>query len=417
MSDPAEIVIVDGSRTPFCKMGSDLAAMDAVGLGAAAVKALMARVGVSHEGVDEVIFGCVCQPFDAANIARVIALRSGFPDSTPAFTVQRNCASGMEAITTAANKIHAGRGEVFVVGGTESMSHVPFLYRRSAVQKFSALGGARSFGKKLQAMLRFRPRDFSPVIGLKLGLADPVAGMGMGETAELLAREFDISRAEQDAFANRSQHRAAEAQQKLAEEISPVFPEGVKHAATRDNGVRDDSSTDKLAKLRPAFDRKYGTVTAGNSSQISDGAVALLVTTAGRASKEGWQVLGTLIDHAFTGCDPKRMGLGPVTAIQQLHQRTGAAPKDCEVVEINEAFAAQVLAVQKALAGAGLEVSDEQLNPNGGAVALGHPVGATGARLVLTVLNELKRRGGGQGIASLCVGGGQGGAVLLRHRP
>ncbi len=417
MANNREIVIIDGVRTPFCRMASDLAGFDAVDLGVSASKALLAKTGIDSGVIDEVVFGCVCQPFDSANIARVIALRAGVPESTPAFTVQRNCASGMEAVTTAFNKINAGRGEVFLVGGTESMSNIPLLFRDSAARKFAALARSKGLVTRLAAMMKFRPQDFAPVVGLQLGLSDKIANMSMGDTAELLAREYAISRGEQDAFANDSQHKAAAAQDFLQQQIAPVFTAKAKSAVAEDNGVRGDSSVEKLAKLRPVFDRRYGTVTAGNSSQISDGAVALLVTTAERAKSEGWEVLGTLVDYAYSGCDPKRMGLGPVGAIGKLHAAGGVRPTDCEVVEINEAFAVQVLAVMKDLEQAGLPVTESQLNPHGGAIALGHPVGATGARLILTTLHALRQRGGGQGIASLCIGGGQGGAVHLRSAP
>ena len=414
MAENREIVIVDGVRTPFCRMASELADFDAVDLGVAASKALLAKTGIDSGVIDEVVFGCVAQPFDSANIARVIALRAGVPVTTPAFTVQRNCASGMEAVTTAMNKINAGRGEVFLVGGTESMSNIPLLFRHSAAQKFAALARAKGWGTRLAAMTKFRLHDFDPVVGLRLGLADKIAGMGMGDTAEILAREYGISREEQDAFANDSQHKAVAARTFFEQEITPMFPANAKNAVEEDNGVRGDSTVEKLAKLRPVFERRYGSVTAGNSSQISDGAVALLVTTAERAKSEGWDVLGTLVDYAYSGCDPKRMGLGPVGAVGKLHTVGGIRPTDCDVIEINEAFAVQVLAVMKELENAGLPVTESQLNPHGGAIALGHPVGATGARLILTTLYALKHRGGGQGIASLCIGGGQGGAVHLR---
>src|SRR6516225_5185459 len=217
------LVIVDGVRTPFCRAGTDLALLGADELGRVAVNALLTRSGLDPELVDEVIFGCVAQPVDAANVARVIALRAGIPQSVPAVTVQRNCASGCEAVTQAQEKILAGRGSLFIVGGVESMSNIPLLYKPSAAEKFGRVARAKTFGRRLRALAAFRPGDFQPLVGLQLGLTDPVCGLNMGETAELLAREFDIPRAEQDAFAMQSHQRAVAARDKLAEEICPVF--------------------------------------------------------------------------------------------------------------------------------------------------------------------------------------------------
>ena len=401
------LAIIDGVRTPFCKMGTELAALSADELGRIAVSALLAKTGLDPALVDEVIIGCVCQPFDAANIARVIALRAGIPESVPAATVNRNCASGMESLTAAAERMAAGRGSVFIVGGTESMTNVPLLYRPEAAQKFGKLAKAKSATESLAAMARFRVSDFQPRIGLQMGLTDPVSGLNMGETAELLARENHITRDAQDAFAHRSHERAVAAADAMAAEICPVYVNG--NAITRDNGPRTDSSIARLAKLRTIFDQ-YGTVTAGNSSQVTDGAVSLLVMSAKRAAELTLTPLGVLTHYAYTGCDPARMGLGPVSAIAKASKNAGLTVEDADIVEINEAFAAQVLAVLQQV-----PVPEEKLNVNGGAIALGHPVGATGARLVLTALKELHRRGGRRALVSLCVGGGQGAALWLER--
>jgi acetyl-CoA acetyltransferase family protein len=272
-------VIVEGVRTPFCKAGTELAALAADELGRVAVNALLTRTGLDPRLVDEVIFGCVAQPADAANVARVIALRAGIPKETPAFTVHRNCASGCEAVTQACDKIAAGRGEIYVVGGVESMSQIPLLFRQAASKKFTALGRAKSAFQKLAALAAFRPSDFSPLAGLKLGLSDPVCGLNMGQTAELLAREWNISREEEDSFALESHRRATAAAARLAEEISPVYlNRGSKSKpVAADNGPRRGQTMEALAKLRPVFEPETGVVTAGNSSQISDGAAALLV--------------------------------------------------------------------------------------------------------------------------------------------
>jgi acetyl-CoA C-acetyltransferase/acetyl-CoA acyltransferase len=422
------LAIIDGVRTPFCKAGTDLARLDAVELGRIAVTSLLKRTGLDPSLIDEVIFGCVSQPADAANVARVIALRSGIPQHVPAATVHRNCASGLEAVTTAYEKLCAGRGRVFLVGGTESMSQMPLLFSQRAAQKFSRVARARTVPAKVGALAAFRKGDFKPRIGLQLGLTDPVCGLNMGETAEVLAREFHISREEQDAFALESHKRAVAARNRLAEEICPVVSTGNgKGAVAVDNGPRENQSLEALAKLRPVFDKELGSVTAGNSSQITDGAVALLLMEVERARELGLAPIGALVDYAVVGCDPKRMGLGPVFAMEKLERQCGLRVSDADLIEINEAFAAQALAVLQAaeseeFAEEQLEretplgkISRDKLNVNGGAIALGHPVGATGARLILTSLKELQRRNARRALISLCVGGGQGAALWLER--
>jgi acetyl-CoA C-acetyltransferase/acetyl-CoA acyltransferase len=421
----SRLVIVDGVRTPFCKAGTDLASLRADELGRIAVNALLTRTGLDPELVDEVIFGCVAQPADATNVARVIALRAGIPESVPAMTVQRNCASGCEAVTLAQERLLAGRGSIFVVGGTESMSNIPLFYKQTTAEKFGRLSRAKSFGQRLQSIAAFRPVDFAPRIGLLLGLSDPVSGLNMGETAEVLAREFGINRDEQDAFALESHKRALAAREKFSEEICPAFLPAKGTAATKDNGPRENQSSEALAKLRPVFDRGTGTVTAGNASQVTDGAVALLVMSEEKAERLGFKPLGSLAGYAYAGCDPARMGLGPVFAMAQAEAKTGLSPADADLIEINEAFAAQTLAVIKCAktgkcGGKSLrepigEIPSERLNVNGGAIALGHPVGATGARLVLSSLKELHRRKAKRALVTLCVGGGQGAALWLER--
>jgi acetyl-CoA acetyltransferase family protein len=426
------LVIIDGLRTPFSKMGTDLAALGADELGRVAVNALLTRTGIDPAIVDEVIFGCVGQPADAANVARVIALRAGIPKSVPAITVHRNCASGCEAITQAQEKIAAGRGSIYIVGGTESMSNYPLLYKQSAAEKFTRLSRARTFGQRLKAFAAFRPADFQPRVGLMLGLTDPVCGLNMGETAEVLAREFAISRAEQDEFALRSHQRAIAAREKLSAEICPIFPalnfeRRTSNSVVQDNGPRENQTMEALAKLKPVFDRKTGSVTAGNSSQITDGAVALLVMSESKANELGLKPLGVLVGYAYAGCDPSRMGLGPLHAIAEAEKRTNLKLADADLIEVNEAFAVQTLAVMRG-AGSGKyareclkreqplgEMPVEKLNVNGGAIALGHPVGASGARLALTSLKELQRRNQKRALVTVCVGGGQGAALWLER--
>ena len=410
-----EIVIVDGLRTPFSKMGTDLAGVDSVEMGRVAVQALLTKTGLDPDLVDETVFGCVSQPADSANIARVIALRAGIPECKPAFTVHRNCASGLEAITTAADRIIAGRGEIYVVGGTESMTRIPLLYKHDTAIKFGALARCKTFGQKLSQMAKFRPSDFAPVVGLKLGLSDPISEMNMGETAELLAREFDISRQEQDEFALRSHQLAEEGAEKRAEEITPFYNPKSGQPIRHDNGVREGQSMEALAKLRPVFERNTGTVTAGNASQITDGAAALLLMSRDKCNELGMKPLGKLVDYQYVGCSPARMGLGPAHAIAKMAERIGVIPAGADVIEINEAFSVQVLACLKMLKERGIEVPDDRLNVNGGAIALGHPVGASGARIALTALKELERKKGNSALVSLCIGGGQGGAAWLER--
>ncbi len=422
--NPSPLVIIAGMRTPFTRMGTELAPLSADDLGRHAVAALLAHTALDPQHVSELIFGCVGQPADSANIARIIALRAGIPKKVPAATVNRNCASGMEAITTAHQRMLAGMGDCFIVGGTESMSNYPLLFRDSATEHFTELAKAKSLKERLLALTHFRPQDFSPLLGLQLGLSDPISGLNMGETAEVLVRDFDISRDAQDLFAAQSHAKAIAAQEQTLGEIAPAYAEG--KAVPQDNGLRKDSTFEKLSSLRPVFDHKTGSVTAGNASQITDGAVALLVASEAKAEALGIEPLGRLTGYAYTGCDPARMGLGPVQAIAAANARAGRTLEDADLIEINEAFAAQVLAVLKAIKEpkyakkAGLdapigEIPEEKLNRRGGAIALGHPVGATGARLVLSALRQLKENGGQRALTSLCIGGGQGAALWLER--
>lgn len=405
-------------------MGGDFAHLSAADLGKHAVVSLLAEANIDASAIDEVIMGCVCQPADSANIARVISLRAGLPKSVIASTVHRNCASGMEAITTAYERMNAGCGDLFIVGGCESMTNAPVLYKKSAILKFSNLAKSRGLIQKVKNLSKFRPRDFSPIIGLKLGLTDPTTGLNMGQTAELLAREYKISRAEQDLFAAESHLKALAAREALNKEISAVYTNG--KAITEDNGIRNDSTPTKLAKLKPVFERSTGTVTAGNSSQITDGAAALLVGSEAAGKRLGLTPIGRLRSYAYAGCDPKRMGLGPIHAMAKLFRQSKLSLKQADLIEINEAFAAQVIACMKASVSsklaelAGLdhplgEIHPELLNCRGGAIALGHPVGATGARIVHSALHQLRTQQKQHALTTLCIGGGQGAALWLEN--
>lgn len=418
------LVIVDGIRTPFCKMGSDLAGMSAGDLGAAAVKQLVAQSGLDVESLDQVVMGCVGQPVDSANLARIIALRSGLPESVPAVTVHRNCASGCEAITQAAMAVAAGEGCSFLVGGTESMSNYPLLFHPAAAEKFMSLSKARSVAQRLGALAAFRLGDFKPLISLQMGLTDPVCGLNMGETAELIAREAGLSRADQDDFARESHARALAGRLFLQGEIVTVFPPSGR-AVEEDNGIRTPDQLQKLDQLKPVFEKGTGTVTAGNASQITDGAVALWVMSEKEAQNQGRKPLARLRGYAYAGCDPTRMGLGPLYALAALEAKSEFRLADMDLIEINEAFAGQVLACcigaeSEAFARSELDrdtalgpIAKDKLNIHGGSIALGHPVGATGARLTLTLARALRDRNLNQGVVALCVGGGQGAALWL----
>jgi acetyl-CoA acetyltransferase family protein len=421
-----DIAIVEGVRTPFAKAFGALASVPADELGRVATVAVLERAGLRPDQVDQVVFGNVAPPADATNIARVIALRSGIPRDRIAHTVHRNCASGMEAITTAAQLIQLGEAKIVVAGGTESMSRIPLLYNEEATALYMRLGRAKSLWQRLRTIVQFRPRHFKPILAVQQGLTDPVSGLIMGATAEILAEEFHITSEEQDVFALESHKRAVAAQKNgiLSDEVIPISSGANGQAIREDIGPRPEQTLEALAKLRPFF-KEGGTVTVGNSCSLTDGAAAVVLMPGEAARAEGRGPLGYLRGYAYAGCDPSRMGLGPAYATSKLLERTGTSMKDIDLVELNEAFAAQVLANERAFASvefakkelgrdAALGMLDPmRLNVNGGAIALGHPVGATGTRLVITLLRELRRRGLRRGLATLCVGGGQGAALLV----
>lgn len=426
------IVVAAGLRLPQARAGGRYASEDAGSLGARVVRELVARTGIDAGTLDEVIVGCVGPPHDQANIGRVIALRAGVPRHVPAYTVGRNCASGMQAVSEAITRIEAGRGELFLCLGVEVMSQYPLLYNRRATAFFARLAAARTTGAKLAAFAGFRPAMLTPRIALTEGLTDPTNGLIMGKTAEILAREFAITREEADRFALQSHQRAKRAREsgRLAKEIAAHLPAGAKpgeHPLQHDDGIRDEQSLEALAKLRPYFEKPDGQVTVGNSCGITDGATALLVTSEARARALGLEPLAIVRSLQWAGCDPARMGLGPVYASAKALAESKLRVDDLGTIEINEAFAAQVLACAKAFASAQFgcaelgrgdalgELDPARLNPNGGAIALGHPVGATGARLILTVAHSLATTDSPYGLATLCIGGGQGGACVLER--
>ncbi len=425
-----EVVIIEGLRTPYAKAGTAFKDVPAVDLGAAVTRELISRTGIDNELIDEVIIGNAGMPAEAANIARVIALRAGIPERIPAYSVQRNCASGMQAAASAYTQILAGMSEIALVGGVESMSNYAFYIKKKLRDVITTVQRARSIGARARALFSLRVKDFIPVVGLIDGLTDPVSGLIMGETAEVLVRDFGITRREQDEFALQSHKRwtAANEAGKFKNEIVPFYVPPRFEAVEEDVGPRKNQTMEALAKLPPYFDKRFGTVTAGNSSPITDGAAAALIMSAERAKQLGYKPLGTIRAVAFAGLDPARMGLGPVFATHKALKIAGMKLKDIELIELNEAFAAQVFACERAAVSKEFfgkhlpgeepigELRRDIMNVNGGAIALGHPVGSSGLRIVITLLKEMERRGLSTGLATLCIGGGQGGAMIVERK-
>jgi len=424
----APIYVIDGARTPFLKSRNRPGPFSASDLATDAGRALLLRQPVAPTDLDEVILGCAAPSVDEVNIGRVVALRMGCGHKVPGWTVMRNCASGMQALDSAMDSMRAGRSNLVLAGGVDALSRAPLLFSDAMVTWLANWYAAKTLGRRAAVLAQFKLRNLAPVIGLMKGLTDPNVGLLMGQTAENLAFRFGISREAMDAFAARSHQRLLTAQRdgRFAREVVPLFDRaGNVYAA--DDGVREDSTPENLAKLRPFFDRKYGNVTAGNSSQVTDGAAWLLLATDDAVRRFGLTPMGRIVDTQWAALDPAQMGLGPVYAATPLLQRNGLALADVDAWEINEAFAAQVLACLRAwqddafcreeltLPGALGVLDEDKLNIDGGAIALGHPVGASGARIVLHVLNVLERTGGRRGIASICIGGGQGGAMLVER--
>lgn len=420
------VYVVDGNRTPFLKAkgvgpftGSDLAV--------AAGASLLKRQPIQPTDIDEVIVGCAMPSPDEANIARVVALRLGCGEQVPAFTVMRNCASGMQAIDNAAMQIASGRSDLVLAGGTDAMSHAPLLFNKKMTAWLAKWFAARSISQKAGLATQFRLSFMAPVISLLRGLTDPIVGVNMGQTAENLAYRFSISREAMDSFACESHLRAVKAyKEHWMDEVTPIIDSKGK-LYLEDDGIRADSNVEKLATIKPFFDKKYGMVTAANSSQITDGACMLLLASADAVKKYNLSVIGRIVDSEWAALDPAEMGLGPVHAATPLMQRHDLLPNDFDTWEINEAFAAQVLGCmaawddasycekhfgEKKAIGAPLH---EKINKDGGAIALGHPIGASGARIVLHVLKNLQRTNGKRGMAAICIGGGQGGAMYLER--
>jgi acetyl-CoA C-acetyltransferase len=426
MSRP--VYIVDGARTPFLKARSGPGPFTPVDLAVQCGRPLLLRQPFAADAFDQVILGCVNVIADEQNPARVAALRLGCGPQMTAFTVAINCGSGMQSIDTAFRYIREGSSDLILAGGAEALSHAPLVLKQSAVEWLAALQGAKNTLDKAKAASSFRPGMLQPVVGLERGLTDPITDLGMGQTAEILAHDFDISREAADAYAVESHHRLAKAQAEgwLAGEVEPAFArDGT--VFDHDDGVRPDSSVEKLSTLKPVFEKPFGKVTAGNSSQITDGASWVILASEDAVKKHGLKPRAVLVDSEWSALDPSIMGLGPVLSSSALLKRAGLSLQDVELWELNEAFAAQVLACLAAwedegfcrqilgLPGAAGAIDRARLNVDGGAVSLGHPVGASGNRIVLHLVTAMERLGLKRGIATECIGGGQGGAMLIER--
>ena len=421
------VFVIDGSRTPFIKARGRTGPFTASDLAVAAANPLLMRQPFSPTELDEVILGCVMPGPNEANIGRVAALRLGCGDRVTAWTVQRNCASGLQSIDTAAQNIASGRSGLVLAGGVESMSHAPVMLGTSMVNWLAGWNRARGLGSRLKALASLKPAYLRPVIALLRGLTDPVVGLSMGQTAEILAHRFHISREQMDAFALRSHQRLANGMEEgHFDEIEALY-DSRGNLYTHDDGVRADSTMEQLAKLKPVFDRPDGKVSAGNSAQITDGAAWVILASEEMVARYDLPVLGQLTDSQWAGLDPAQMGLGPVYAMAPIMLRQGFDSTDIDYWEINEAFAAQVLSCLAAWEDDGFcrdelgrespfgAIDQERLNIDGGAIGIGHPVGASGARIVLHLLKTLERNNARRGMASLCIGGGQGGALLIER--
>ena len=422
-----KVYVVDGARTPFLKAKSKPGPFSGGDLAVGCGRPLLARQSFAPTEFDEVIIGAAMPSADEANIGRVVSLRLGCGDKVPAWTVMRNCASGMQALDSACMNILAGKSHLVLAGGTDAMSHAPLLFGPQMVNWLADWYGAKSFGQRAGVAVQFRLAYLAPVIAILKGLTDPIVKLSMGQTAEIVAERFGITRQMMDAFAADSHLRVLAG--RAAGHFSEIEPliDSLGNIYPSDDGVRTDSTPDRLAKLRPVFDKVYGNVTAGNSSQVTDGAAMLILASEEAVAKHNLQPIAAIIDSQWSALDPSEMGLGPVHAITPMLVRHGMSLQDLDALEINEAFAAQALGCLAAWESTsycteklGLDrafgsIDREKFNVDGGAIAIGHPIGASGARVVLHAIKTLQRTGGKHAAASLCIGGGQGGAMLLER--
>ncbi|HXI09067.1 MAG: acetyl-CoA C-acetyltransferase [Bradyrhizobium sp.] len=420
------VFIVDGSRTPFIKARSGPGPFTPVDLAVQCGRPLLARQPFAPTAFDQVILGCVNVIADEMNPARVAALRLGMGERMVAFTVQINCGSGMQSIDTGYRYIREGAADLILAGGAEALSHAPLVWPQAGVRWFAGLAGAKDLGAKIMAALKVRPSFFKPIIGLERGLTDPITELNMGQTAEVVGQLFGITRQQSDAYAAESHRRLAHAQKEgyLEGEVETAFSRDGKFF-DHDDGVRPDSTPESLARLRPVFERPWGQVTAGNSSQITDGASWVILASEEAVVKHKLTPKAAIIDSQWSALDPSIMGLGPVLSATALLKRNELTLQDIETWELNEAFATQVLGCLAAwndekfckevlgLDGAAGELDRSKLNIDGGAISLGHPVGTSGNRIVLHLVNAMKRLGTRRGVATECIGGGQGGAMLI----
>jgi acetyl-CoA acyltransferase len=420
------VAIVAGIRTPFARAGTSLKSLSAIELGRLCVAELIQRTGISGNEVDLLAFGTVVPSVQAPNIAREVSLIPHLPKGVQSWSVSRACASANQAITDAADQILLGHADCAIAGGAESLSNVPILHSRGFSDALVAASRAKSIGARAQAFAGIRPRDLVPITP---AIAEPTTGETMGESAEKMAKINHIAREEQDQFALRS-HRLAHAgtaDGRLTSEIMPVWPPPTFAPQANDNGIREDTSIEKLRELRPVFDKRYGSVTAGNSSPLTDGAAAVLLMSEEKANAVGMTPLAYIRSYAYAALDPgEQLLMAPVLAAPVALQRAGLSLQDIDLVEMHEAFAAQVLSNLRGLdsdewaARAGVrqpvgEVDRARLNVMGGSIAIGHPFGATGARITTTLSNELARRGGQFGLMTVCAAGGLGFAMVIER--
>jgi len=420
------VYLIDGARTPFLKARGKPGPFSPVDLAVQCGRPLLLRQTMPPDAFDHVILGCVNVVPTEMNPARVAALRLGMGEAMPAFTVQINCGSGMQSADTAYRYIADGSHQLILAGGAEALSHAPLVLQRQAVEWLAQLQGAKSLKQRLAALSDFKTRYLKPNISLKEGLTDPIVGLSMGQTAEVIAHLFGITRAQADEYAVSSHQRLAHAWEQgwLDNEVEPAISlDG--QLFDRDDGLRPDSSVESLAKLKPVFERPYGQVTAGNSSQVTDGASWVIMASAEAVEKYQLEPKAVIRDSQWSALDPQIMGLGPALSAGAILQRQNYTLEDIDLWEINEAFAAQVLACLAAWEDADFcreqlgreepfgRLQRDKLNVDGGAIALGHPVGTSGNRILLHLMNALQRRGLKRGIATECIGGGQSGAMLI----
>jgi len=416
LSNGRRVAVVAGCRTPFCKAGTALKDARAVDLARYAARELLERTNLDGHDVDEVIYGQVVPSALVPNVAREVSLLPQFPKEIPAYSLNRACGSAGQAVTAAADQIALGHADVIIAGGVESLSDIPILASRRLADILIDASKARSLGQRLKTFSRIRPRDLIPV---SPAIAEPSTGESMGQSAEKMAKENHISRDAQDRWALRSHQLAAAGtgDGRLTAEIGPWLPEHPAQAVvTHDNGIRTDTSLEQMAKLKPVFDRKYGSVTAANSSPLTDGAAAVLLMGEDTARTLGYEPLAFVRSYAVAAVDPGWQLLqAPIWAVPKALERAGIEWKDLGLIEVHEAFAAQVLSNFQGWAAKGWEINEDIINVMGGSIAIGHPFGATGGRMVTTLANEMQRRNVQFGLISICAQGGMAIAIVLER--